>query len=397
MVRSKILILTFMVMIGGGVLLAPSFDKTNQIQEEESLNIAEYQDVKNRFSINVFEINEEYSILENGIKIEPDEGNNLKEIFDTSDLIGYNKEYVYIQTYEQGYMNISRINLLTKEISKDVYTCEAQMFSYAFHVKDNILYFGESELQKDGLLKNKIKYVNFNERMPRERILFEEITNTRLEVGYFEEYLLVNYSKANNYIMGYIPYVEQAFIDIITRQYDLKDGYLYTGEIPVYGGGDAEGIYFQMLSYNDEMFDFEGTQTLHYFSMKKKKANPVLILSDKTTYVNGSKDYIVLNDYAVDSSNRTTGKIISVKDKTRHYIPETSQVNGIRDSSIQGDMIYINTLHNIYVYDCKNKEYASMDFSGAGWRTIRMHDNTFGVLNMAGEFLEFNLISYNNS
>ena len=80
MVRSKILILTFMVMIGGGVLLAPSFDKTNQIQEEESLNIAEYQDVKNRFSINVFEINEEYSILENGIKIKPDEKNNLKEI-----------------------------------------------------------------------------------------------------------------------------------------------------------------------------------------------------------------------------------------------------------------------------------------------------------------------------
>lgn len=170
---------------------------------------------------------------------------------------------------------------------------------------------------------------------------------------------------------------------------------MYTGKIPLYGNGDKKGIYFQVISLDNEAIDFGGNQELYYYSFAEDKYMPQLVLSDKTTYINGNSNIIILDDYAVDNPRTVTGKIISFNDNTVTSIPKTSPVNGIKDSLIKEDLIFVSSNENIYVFNLKKQIYTSMDISTHNRTEIRIYSDTFGYMNMIDGELVFHLIRYN--
>jgi hypothetical protein len=309
-------------------------------------------------------------------------------------LIGYDLDNIYLLHYNEGDILISRINYVTKRIYRNIYQSNAKILFSSF-IKNNLLYLGESELV-DGQLISVLKRINLQNNAEgfTEEIIFKNTYSKFPDINYSDDYVLMNISNYDKCILGYMYHDDNQFFEIFSSNYVVNDGYLYQGDIPLYGNGDKQGIYFQVISLDNEAIDFAGKQALYYYSFAEDKCVPKLELSDKTTYVGVKNDTVILNDYAVDEPWALTGKIISFNDNTVLNIPKTRPANSVKNSEIRDDFIFVSSNENICVFNRKEQTYAIMDITTRNRTEIKIFEDTFGFLNMENGQLVFNLIRY---
>lgn len=191
-------------------------------------------------------------------------------------------------------------------------------------------------------------------------------------------------------------YDRKEFIQIYRADFEITKGNLYKGDIPLNANATEEGIYFQIITLNNERIDFEGTQMLYFYSFESKKYMPKLKLSDKITYSKGNEDMVVVNNYSVDDARALTGKIILLKENSVIDIPETRPANSISNSLIGEEHLFINSYRNIYIYDIQKKSFTSMEVV-SGSTQIRMFKDTFGFIeNPQGKNPIFKVVGYKN-
>jgi len=109
------------------------------------------------------------------------------------------------------------------------------------------------------------------------------------------------------YVLGYLNYYSLNFTEIFRSSFIIEDGFLYTGQIPMFAKGSKKGIHFQVVSLYREMLDFEGTQKLYFFCFEKNAYEPILILHDKIVYVGEHNNILVLSYYSIDDPREETG------------------------------------------------------------------------------------------
>ncbi len=393
--NTTLLIVIFTIFVGCSAKRTTPFNNSKVSQIDKSLINVNYTDIGDVFSISRFVIDDEYTISDKNNKdMATYTKEDIEQILYTSTLIGYDSSNLYVLHNEEEYLLVSRINFVSKHIEKNIYKCESKII-FSSCIINGFLYLGEAELVNNSLVST-LKRISLqdNEDKLYEEIIFKNGFPKFPVVSYSDDYVVINYSTSDKYILGYIHHNDDKIIEIFSSDFKVSNGNLYTGEIPLYGNGDKDGIYFQVISLENETIDFEGNQTLYYYSFAEDRYMPKLVLSDKTTYINGNMEIAILNDYAVDSPRTITGKIISFVDNTVTAIPKTRPSNSVEISAINGNYIMVSSSENIYIFDRKKQTFASMDISSINKTEIKIFGDTFGYIDKAEGKAVFYLIRY---
>lgn len=380
--KINLIIVIFIVMVLSGcsaMRTAPSDEYLDENQSIKSdIDFVEQKFTNNNeegnFLVEEYELNESYTLLNENNNSK----NSMDEIFPIGGLIGYDKKYIYVIHYDEESTLISRINYIEKYIEKGIYIKSDRMI-YSSHLTNNVLYIGEYEV-KDNILLTSLKRISLegNDFSKEEEIFYNEYSKFP-EINYSEEYLTIGYVKDNNYIIGYINYDDDEFIEIYRSEFVINENHLYEGDVLLNANGMGDGIYFQIISLDNEQLDFEGTQRLYFYSFKDDKSITKLELSDKITYVKGNEDIIVINNYSVDNPREQTGKILSFKEGFYIDILETRAANSINNFLLKDRLLFITSYRNLYVYDFDKKSFESMKINPYSTE-IKMHEGTFGFI-----------------
>ena len=188
----------------------------------------------------------------------------------------------------------------------------------------------------------------------------------------------------NNYssVLGYINNNNSEFVEIYRKSYEISNGNLYTGDIPITINGNNHGVYFQIISLENELLDFEGSSALYYYSFQKEEVVLKLNLTDKIIYIDGDEDVIVLEYYSVDNPREQTGKIISFQDNTIVDIPGVRPSNNIKNSNLKDDLFYIHTLSGLYIFNLKEGKFVNFDIDSSYQSEIKLFEESFAFLSV---------------
>lgn len=385
-IKKEIILVGFVVMIisGCSALRTTPYSEVSAIQNFENIVDSDEE------LINLSFINEEDRFYIETIEIE--EYDYLEEISPIISLIGYNDEYIYVLNIEGNSTIVSRVNYSEKFIEKEIYKCDDGMI-FSFNLNEDYLYIGEVRIVEEELV-SVLRRINLQDEynLFSEEIVFQNKHNRFPSISYSDDYIIVNYVSEGSYILEYMTHDSSELVEIFKSDFSIEDGHLYTGLIPLYANGNKHGIYFQVITLNNEPLDFGGTQSLYYYSFEKDEYMQKLTLHDKITYVNSNEDIAIINYYSVDNPRVQTGKIISFKNNTIINIPGTSPVNSVNDSFINGDLLFITAVENIYMFDMEKKIFASMDIKISDRTEIKIFKDTFGFFDRSNETTAFSII-----
>ena len=359
-------------------------DELIGLKIDRALTELQYTELKDQFNINYFSIDSTYTT--SSIDHHVAQGNT----FTSPTLIGYNANHIYLMHYEEDDVVLSRIDYIAKHIERDMYRSKADIW-FSGEVVNGVLYWGEAFFA-DGGLHSVLKrfHIQNRENQAFEEIVFQNTYPRLPAISYSDDYVVINYATQDKYILGYMNHSNNQFNEIIRSSYEIDEGYLYTGDIPLFGNGDDQGIYFQIISLNKESIDFEGSQILYYYTFAEGVYTPVLHLSDKTVHVSGSGQTVILEDYSVNSPRGPTGKIISLEDNTVITLPEINPVNNIKHTNIKNKLFFISSIENISVYNYDQQTFSSMGIDSFvanrnAATLMKIYENTFGLIDFSDE------------
>ncbi|MCL2361138.1 MAG: hypothetical protein FWC73_04905 [Defluviitaleaceae bacterium] len=325
---------------------------------------------------------------------------------------------VIVHTDDLHYTLISQVNYIERYIDIFRYASGALVFGgidFAHHIRFNnernitTLYYVDSR-ERQGNISNTLFMVPWATdddkpaQLPpfRGSSIWHRYSPRRPFVAYTDEYIILNYIDGNSYVLGYMRHFdydinyygdiahymrhfEQStqFVEVLRYDFAIGEDGRMTGRIPIYAAGDTYGIYFQVITLDDEHLDFGGESKLYYFCFESGNYKRILYMDDSITYINGNNGIIVYNYYSVDNPRVMTGRIVSLDDNWSVIIPHVTPVNDISYSRIEDDFIFIVTREHIIIYNLQAESFHYIEVSSlsTGPRSnIRMSGSQFGWL-----------------
>ena len=341
------------------------------------------------------------------------------------DLLGFDETYIYVLSnlpmidgpydYDGFFTTVSRINLVEKYIDYHFLSIGPGSL-HGFHLFEHMRFFDsqiflyylwvrESPVSS-GLLDSELMQVIFGYEI---RTIFTNNDNRITNVAYTNNYMILNYIDGDDYVLALKRFDEPdnmslhglstqyagEFIEIFRSEFIIEDGILYTGQLPIYAGGDENGVYFQVITLDREMLDFEGTSALYHFSLETRTVNPVFELSDKITYMSGNDDLIILNYYSIDAPTELTGRIFLLNENAKITIPYITPMNDIIQTFFLDDLVFIVSRNYLTRLDLGAQVFENFNIRQGRYDIVsgaRINNNALGFLRFLEESVVFNKV-----
>lgn len=128
-----------------------------------------------------------------------------------------------------------------------------------------------------------------------------------------------------------------------------------------------KGVLFQEIYFeNEEMFrDESGVTKISFYDYETEMSEVLFELPYKLSYIGGTAEYVVTNQYSYEEPKENTGKILKKTDNAyvAYSIDQIGTINDIKNTWIFKDIVIIQCIYNTYVLDKCSMEYSIINDS----------------------------------
>lgn len=309
----------------------------------------------------------EATILSELPELEPYESIELKSLdMDHYNIISFKDDKLYLSFRKDHEFNIGYYDL-DSNLLISLYSNENISISNTVYEIDNYIYlncYSILESSENPYLCQVIQ-IDFQGGI---RVLFERNCDG---IGFFsaiDDKVLLKWGRQE----------KETYIDALTLidpsslvPLDIAESYYYhvdddyiTGERILYASGFNNIIYFQRITYKNELEYESGTTNIIKYNIKTNKTEKTFLIDTKSIYISGSNDFIVLSKYQEDNLTTETGYFYNLKEKTMNKIPTIFTNNFILKTLWISDSKVIIKPFGKYVYcDLKSSDYSELNIS----------------------------------
>ena len=162
---------------------------------------------------------------------------------------------------------------------------------------------------------------------------------------------------------------------IAKTNYSLNENGLFSGQVMIPGGmsEDGKGLYYQVVTLDNENINYQGDTILKYYSCANKVSTEIMDMERKIDYAYGTEEYLLVSEHVYDKPAKEIVKIYKMEDgqpKGYFAVPEFDNtggggiekvVNAKTDHSEY--LIFRGAPYCLYVYDLTDKTYVAHTYA----------------------------------
>lgn len=164
---------------------------------------------------------------------------------------------------------------------------------------------------------------------------------------------------------------------IAKTHYSLDENGLFSGQVLIQGGmfEDGKGLYYQVVTLDNEDINYQGDTTLKYYSCASKESAEILDMERKIDYAYGTEDYLLVSEHVYEMPASEIVKIYKIEDgQPRVYfaVPEIQNTGGggidkvVHTKTDHSEyFIFRGEEYCLYVYDLTQKTYVAHTYAGS--------------------------------
>lgn len=231
-------------------------------------------------------------------------------------------------------------------------------------IGENII-FAEIKGENDCIIELNVISLN-----GKKQSSFEFTTTSLPEIDVLDNNVILSYDclvdeKIFQKIVA-INVLEQEEIVIKEAEYSMNET-MCSGVLLDGVKATEKGVLFQEICFeNEEMFrDESGVTKIAFYDYETKKSEVLFELPYKLSYIGGSAEYIVTNQYSYEEPKENTGKVLKRTDDAyvAYSIDHIGTINDIKNTWIFKDIVIIQCIYNTYVLDKCSMEYSIINDS----------------------------------
>ena len=180
---------------------------------------------------------------------------------------------------------------------------------------------------------------------------------------------------SGEFILQAIRLQDGAIDTIAKTNYSLDEKGLFSGQVMIPGGmsKDGKGLYYQVVTLDNENINYQGDTTLKYYSCANKVSTEIMDMERKIDYAYGTEEYLLVSEHVYDKPAKEIVKIYKMEDgqpKGYFAVPEFDNtggggiekvVNAETDNSEY--LIFRGAPYCLYVYDLTDKTYVAHTYA----------------------------------
>lgn len=204
----------------------------------------------------------------------------------------------------------------------------------------------------------------------KKRSSFEFTTTSLPEIDVLDNNVILSYDclvdeKIFQKIVA-INVLEQEEIVIKEAEYSMNET-MCSGVLLDGVKATEKGVLFQEICFeNEEMFrDESGVTKIAFYDYETEMSEVLFELPYKLSYIGGSAEYVVTNQYSYEEPKENTGKVLKRTDDAyvAYSIDQIGTINDIKNTWIFKDIVIIQCIYNTYVLDKCSMEYSIINDS----------------------------------
>lgn len=215
-------------------------------------------------------------------------------------------------------------------------------------------------------------------------IVFEADSSKMIIYHVSDDYLFVSWregksedggeAESGHFIIQAINLQNSKRDTIAKTNYTINKKGQFSGQVLITGGmsADGKGLYYQMVTLDNEYVEYQGDVTLKYYSCESKETTDIMDMKKKIDLIYGTEEYMLISEYVYDKPVYDTVKIYQIQDGhpgAYFAVPEIQNkgggINKVVNVKNKGNeyLIFNGSDYCIYAYDVTNKTYVAYKYA----------------------------------